>query len=59
MEDCKELVVIKILSELQEKYEINNADVKNILDKNLSDYSLVSNETSLMVTDLPDKIKFL
>ena len=31
MEDSKELVIIKILSELQEKYDINNLDVKNIL----------------------------
>ena len=39
MEDHKELVIIRILSELQEKYDINNVDVKNILDKHLSNYS--------------------
>lgn len=58
MEDQKELIIIKILSELQEKYKINNQDVKNILDKNLSDYTLISNETSLMTTDLPEKVMF-
>jgi integrase/recombinase XerD len=58
LEDNKELVIIKILSELQEKYEINNVDVKNILDRNLCDYTLISNETSLMATDLPEKITF-
>ncbi|MBP1924573.1 integrase/recombinase XerD [Sedimentibacter acidaminivorans] len=58
MEDQKEFVIIKILSELQEKYDINNMDVKNLLDKHLSEYSLISNETALMVSDLSDKIKF-
>lgn len=58
MEDSKELVIIKILSDLQEKYDINNLDVKNILEKHLSDYILFSNETSLMATDLPEKIMF-
>ena len=58
MEDEKELVIIKILSELQEKYNINNQDVKSILDKILSQYTLLSNETSLMVSDLPEKIQF-
>jgi integrase/recombinase XerD len=58
MEDEKELVIIKILSELQEKYDLNNIEVKNILDKHLSNYSLLSNETGLMVTDLPEKINF-
>ena len=58
MEDHKELVIIKILSELQEKYDINNLIVKDILDRNLSDYILYSNETSLMVSDLGEKISF-
>lgn len=58
MEDEKELVIIKILSELQGKYDINNQDVKNILDHILSPYTLLSNETSLMVSDLPEKIQF-
>lgn len=58
MDDHKELVIIKILSELQEKYDINNLDVKNILEKHLNNYSLISNETGLMVSDLPEKIMF-
>lgn len=58
MEDEKELVIIKILSELQEKYDFNNHDVKSILDNNLSPYTLLSNDTSLMISDLPDKIQF-
>lgn len=58
MEDYKELVIIKILSELQKKYNINNVEVKNILDKHLSNYTLLSNETGLMVSDLPEKIQF-
>lgn len=58
MEDSKELVIIKILSDLQEKYDIDNLDVKNILEKHLSDYTLLSNETSLITTDLPEKIKY-
>lgn len=58
MEDYKELVIIKILSEFQEKYDINNIDVKNILEKHLSNYTLLSNETGLMVSDLPEKIAF-
>jgi integrase/recombinase XerD len=58
MEDSKELIIIKILSELQEKYQINNIDVKNILERNLENYSLISNETALMVSDLPEKVRF-
>lgn len=58
MEDSKELIIIKILSELQEKYEINNLDVKEILERNLNNYTLVSNETTLMASDLPEKIMF-
>ena len=58
MEDQKELVIIKILAELQEKYDINNIDVKNILDRHLCNYALHANETSLMVSDLPEKITF-
>lgn len=58
MQDEKELVIIKILSELQERYDINNQDVKSILDKFLSPYTLLSNDTSLMVSDLPEKITF-
>lgn len=58
MEDQKELVIIKILSELQEKYDINNQDVKSLLDGILSPYTLLSNETSLMISDLPEKIQF-
>ena len=58
MVDQKELVIIKILSELQEKYDINNQDVKSILDKILSPYTMLSNDTSLMVSDLPEKIQF-
>lgn len=58
MEDSKELVIIKILSELQEKYDINNLEIKEILDRNLADYTLLSNETSLMVSDIEEKIFF-
>lgn len=58
MDDEKELVVIKILSELQNKYNINNLEVKEILDRNLSKYTLLSNSTDLMVSDLPEKIHF-
>ncbi|HBQ43875.1 MAG TPA: integrase, partial [Lactobacillus acetotolerans] len=58
MEDGKELVVIKILSELQERYDINNKAVKEILDRNLENYILVSIDTSLMVSDLQEKIFF-
>jgi len=58
MGDDKELVIIKILSELQDKYNINNVDVKNILDRNLGNYFLISNETSLMASDLNEKIQF-
>lgn len=58
MGGSKELVIIKILSDLQEKYDINNLDVKNILERHLSDYTLLSSETSLMTTDLPEKIKY-
>lgn len=58
MEDHRELVIIKILSELQEKYDFNNLIVKDILERNLENYSLVSNETSLMASDLPEKITF-
>lgn len=58
MEDGKELVVIKILSELQERYDINNKVVKDILDRNLENYILVSIDTSLMVSDLQEKIFF-
>lgn len=58
MEDCKELVIIKILSELQEKYDINNLEVKEILDRNLADYTLLSNETSLMASDIEEKTFF-
>ncbi len=58
MEDHKELVIIKILSELQEKYDVNNLIVKDILDRNLAEYTLYSNETSLMVSDLGEKITF-
>lgn len=58
MEDHKELVIIKILSELQEKYDVNNLIVKDILDRNLAEYTLYSNETSLMVSDLGEKMTF-
>lgn len=58
MEDQKEIIIIKILSELQEKYNINNLDVKTILEKHLNNYSLISNETSLMASDLPEKVMF-
>lgn len=58
MGDSKELVIIKILSDLQEKYDINNLEVKEILDKNLADYTLLSNETSLMVSDIEEKTHF-
>lgn len=58
MQDEKELVIIKILSELQDKYDINNMDVKEILDHILSPYTLLSNETSLMASDLHEKIQF-
>ena len=53
-----ELVVIKILSELQNKYDINNLEVKEILDRNLNGYTLLSNSTDLMVSDLPEQINF-
>jgi len=58
MEDYKELIIIKILSELQEKYDIDNMDVKFILEKHLSNYTILSNETGLMSSDLPEKITF-
>ena len=59
MEDSKELVIIKTLSELQEEYpNINNLKVKYILEQNLKDYSLITNERSLMVSDLPEKINY-
>lgn len=58
MNDDKELVVIKILSEIQNKYDINNLEVKEILDRNLGNYTLLSNSTDLMVSDLPEKIHF-
>ncbi len=58
MEESKELVIIKILSELQELYEINNLEVKEVLDRNLEPYILVSTETSLMISDLQEKIFF-
>ena len=58
MNDEKELAVIKILSELQNKYDINNLEVKEILDRNLSNYTLLSNSTDLMVSDLPEKIHY-
>ena len=59
MEDDKELVVIRMLSDLQEEYpNINNLKVKYILEQNLKDYLLVTNETSLMISDLPEKITY-
>ncbi len=58
MGDIKELVIIKILNELQQKYDINNVDVKNILDKHLSEYILLTNKNELMVSDLNEKINF-
>lgn len=58
MNDCKELIIIKILSELQEKYDINNLDVKNILEKHLGDYTMLSNETALMASDIEEKMYF-
>jgi integrase/recombinase XerD len=58
MEDSKGLVVIKILSELQQLYEFNNMEVKGILDRNLENYILVCTETSLMVSDIQEKIYF-
>lgn len=58
MEDNKELVIIKILSDIQEKYDIDNLDVKNILEKHLNDYALLSNETSLMASDIEEKMYF-
>lgn len=58
MEDSKELIIIKILSDLQKKYEINNTNVKNILEMNLENYNLISKETSLMVSDIPEKVQF-
>lgn len=58
VEDNKELVIIKILSDIQEKYDIDNLDVKNILEKHLNDYALLSNETSLMASDIEEKMYF-
>lgn len=58
MNDNKELIIIKILSELQEKYDINNLEVKNILEKHLNDYTLLSNETALMASDIEEKMFF-
>lgn len=58
MEDEKELVIIKILSELQLRYNINNQDVKSILDNILGQYKLLSNEMGLMTSDLPEKIQY-
>lgn len=58
MEDHKELVIIKIMSEIQERFEVDNMIIKDILERNLDEYTLTSNETSLMVSDLPEKITF-
>lgn len=58
MEDEKELVIIKILNDLQEKYDVNNLEVKEILDRNLANYVLLSNETGLMVSDIEEKTYF-
>ena len=59
MQNAKELVVIKILNDLQDDYpDIDNLKVKYILEQNLKEYSLITNETSLMCSDLPEKIKY-
>jgi len=58
MEDCKELIIIKILSELQDNYEIDNLKVKSILERNLDSYTLHSNSFEVMASDLEEKIAF-
>lgn len=58
MSNENELAVFKILNDLQDKYNIDDNNIRYILEKNLDNYTLIKNEPLTAKTDLQEKIQF-
>lgn len=58
MEDYREVLITNLVLNISKEFNIESSKLRQIIDESIKDYSVNKNETSLVVSDLTEKIEY-